>query len=248
MIWEACQGENHIRLLSGSLYRLVESQEQVATMGFVDTLDEQAVLEELLESAKPNYPDDVSGLDYLLTTPFRYPPLKWGSRFGGTSEPSLFYGGCSPDVTLAESAYYRFVFFTSIEGDFGGDKMRSEHTMFSVDYRTTAGIKLHQAPFNQYQAELTHPLNYSHAQTLGTAMRAAGVTAFEYMSARDVNNGHCVGLFDSSPFVQNRPQDKTQWLCETDANQVTFKQLGSRFTDHFSINNFMIDGVLPLPA
>jgi hypothetical protein len=39
------------------LYRLVENQEQVATLGYVDTLEEQAVLEELLETSKPDYPD-----------------------------------------------------------------------------------------------------------------------------------------------------------------------------------------------
>ena len=81
MIWTTCQGQNHIGQLSGSLYRLVESQEQVATMGYVDTLYEQVLLEELLESVKPPYPDGLQGYHYLLTTPFRYPPLLMGVAF-----------------------------------------------------------------------------------------------------------------------------------------------------------------------
>jgi len=51
-IWSVCQGEAHIRPIQGVLYRLVENQEQVATLGYVDTLDEQAVLEALLENSK----------------------------------------------------------------------------------------------------------------------------------------------------------------------------------------------------
>ncbi|MDU3955055.1 MAG: RES domain-containing protein, partial [Pseudomonas aeruginosa] len=46
-IWRQCKGERHIRPLQGRLVRLVESQEQVATLQLVDTLEEQALLEEL---------------------------------------------------------------------------------------------------------------------------------------------------------------------------------------------------------
>jgi hypothetical protein len=53
---------------------MVESQEQIATRGYVDTLAEQSVLEELLEESKPAYPDKTTDLHYLLKTPFRYPP------------------------------------------------------------------------------------------------------------------------------------------------------------------------------
>lgn len=77
-IWRQCKGERHIRPLQGRLVRLVESQEQVATLQLVDTLEEQALLEELLESGKPPVPADAEPLHYLLKTPFRYPPLRWG--------------------------------------------------------------------------------------------------------------------------------------------------------------------------
>ena len=107
MVWDACNGAQQIGSLKGTLYRLVESQEQVATLGYVDTLDEQALLEEMLESTKPVYREGLMTYHYLLSTPFRYPPLKWGSRFGAVHEPSIFYGGSTVDVTLAESAYYR---------------------------------------------------------------------------------------------------------------------------------------------
>ena len=59
-IWRQCKGERHIRPLQGRLVRLVESQEQVATLQLVDTLEEQALLEELLESSKPPVPADAA--------------------------------------------------------------------------------------------------------------------------------------------------------------------------------------------
>lgn len=248
MIWNACSGEDHIGQLAGTLYRLVESQEQIATMGYVDTLDEQAVLEELLEQAKPDYPDVMQDYHYLLTTPFRYPPLTWGSRFGRTSEPSLFYAGCTPEVVLAESAFYRFVFLYSIDGITKDDKMRSEHTMFSVDYKTSRGVHLQSAPFNQFQAQLTSPNDYTQTHQLGGDMRASGVKAFEYVSARDPGKGICVGLYDNSAFRQRKPKSKMQWLCETTADKVSFKQLDNSVIAHFALDVFLHDGKLPLPA
>ena len=51
-------------------------------MKIVDTLAEQARLEELLEHSKPAVPPECRHLHYLLFTPFRYgAPYPRGSRF-----------------------------------------------------------------------------------------------------------------------------------------------------------------------
>jgi hypothetical protein len=71
---------------------MVESQQQIATSSLVDDLAEQALLEELIERSKPPLRSGTERLHYLLATPFRYPPLRHGSRFGGRFEPSLLYG------------------------------------------------------------------------------------------------------------------------------------------------------------
>lgn len=109
--WEACLAQTKTLRLSGQLLRLVESQEQVATNQLVSSLDRQAVLEDLLETTKPHLRPGTERLDYLLATPFRYPPLKHGSRFGTRSAPSLFYGALKTGTVLAEAAYYRFLFW-----------------------------------------------------------------------------------------------------------------------------------------
>jgi hypothetical protein len=248
MVWDACKGTQQIGRLTGTLYRLVESQEQVATLGYVDTLDEQALLEQMLENTKPVYKEDLTAYHYLLSTPFRYPPLKWGSRFGGVHEPSLFYGGSSVEVTLAESAYYRFVFWNSMAGTPIKNQIRSEHSLFSVGYQSQHGVSLQQVPFDNYEHKISSPTQYTKSQQLGSAMRASGVEAFEYTSARDPQKGICVALFTAHALSHKKPKSMAQWLCETTANEVLFKQLASNSIKSFKLQAFLIDARLPMPA
>src|SRR5207245_1032206 len=96
----------------------VEAQHQVSTRKLVDTLEEQALLEELIDRAKP--PDSTRGrLHYLLSTPFRYPPLRHGSRFATRQERSLWYGSETRRTAFAEVAYYRLVFLEGTRADLG---------------------------------------------------------------------------------------------------------------------------------
>ncbi|XID75836.1 RES family NAD+ phosphorylase [Alkanindiges sp. WGS2144] len=234
------------------MYRLVESQEHIATRQLVDTLEEQAILEEMLETVKPPYPHHSGHLHYLLKTPFRYPPLKWGSRFGRTFEPSIFYGGCSVDVTLAESAYYRFVFWHSMDGKPPKNTLRSEHTLFSVGYHSDQGIQLQSAPFDVHLDLIAHPINYSHPQQLGTAMRNDGVAVFEYPSARASNHATshatCVGLFTASAFSQHSPLDRQQWFCDVGSDEVIFKAVECSHIFYFELSQFLYQGVFAMPA
>lgn len=248
MIWDAAGAEENITPIKGSMFRLVESQEQVATMGYVDTLEEQAILEEMLEKAKPPYAGSVDEYHYLLTTPFRYPPLKWGSRFGRVDEPSLFYAGCTPEVTLAESAYYRFVFLYSIKNLNTNDKIRSEHTLFCVRYQATHGARLNSKAFAPWYKQLIDPISYSATQKIGHDMRNAGVKAFEYASSRDLRHGQCVALFDLTGFKDKTIRSSTQWLCETTLDEVRFKQFADNAVTRFSLNTFLVNGKLPYPA
>ena len=248
-IWSVCQGEAHIRPIQGVLYRLVENQEQVATLGYVDTLDEQAVLEALLETSKPAYPEAVQdALHYLLKTPFRYPPLLWGSRFGRVHEPSLFYGGRSIKAMLSEAAYYRFVFLRSMSGPLPSARLNTEHTVFSVSYQTTKGVQLQQPPFDQLTPDLTHPAIYAPAQDLGAVMRAAGVEAFEYFSARCAEPELCGALFTPAALSCQEPLSRQHWFCELTEDQVSFKALGAPAVYSFPLADFQVEGVFPTPA
>ena len=109
-------------------------------------------------------------------------------------------------------------------------------------------MQLHAEPFNNYKDQLTNIRSYSSCQYLGTAMRDAGVDAFEYQSARDPENGICVGLFAPNALAEKKPQGVSRWLCETSATEVAFKQLSSSEVSTYPIEMFLLDGVLPLPA
>ena len=117
-IWTQCAGASEIRALRLMPWRAVEGQHEVSTRKLVANAQEQALLEELIDRAKP--PDLTRGrLHYLLATPFRYPPLRWGSRFGTRQEQGIWYGSETRDAMFAEVAYYRFVFLEGTRADLG---------------------------------------------------------------------------------------------------------------------------------
>ena len=246
-IWAACRDRAAPVVLQGDIFRLVESQEQVATNALVRTLAEQALLEDLIEAAKPTLPAPASGLHYLLATPFRYPPLPWGSRFGRCFEPSLFYAARTRDTVLAESAYYRFVFWSGMAVP-PPAPLDTRHTLFSVAISTRRGLQLQHAPFEAHAAALLDRRYYDATQALGSAMRDAGIAAFEYRSARDPLQGLNVALFSPDALAAAKPDILDEWLCQTSAGRVSYYSRPGGGICEFSIDTFLVDGQLPLPA
>ena len=248
-IWQECRGVEQIRPLRGRLVRVVESQEQVATLQLVDSLAEQALLEELLETSKPPLPRSAESLHYLLKTPFRYPPLRWGSRFGTRLQPSLFYAALRLETAMAEAAYYRFVLWSGMLSPPPSGRILSEHSSFEARYQVERGIRLHAPPFNRFQQVLSHPSDYRPTQALGAVMREMGVEAFEYRSARCPQGGNNIALYLSHALAEKRPRNLLPWLCETTGAYVAFKNAqapdGLRV---FHWEAFLVDGELPLPA
>jgi hypothetical protein len=248
-IWQRCNGPQQIRPVRGRLVRLVESQAQVATLQLVDTLAEQALLEQLLEASKPPLPDNSEGLHYLLKTPFRYPPLRWGSRFGRVHEPSLFYGAVRIETAMAEAAYYRFLLWHGMASPPPSGRILSEHNSFEARYQVQCGVQLQRPPFASHQAEICHPSDYSVSQALGNAMREAGVEAFEYRSARCLQGGLNVALYVPAALADKRPRNLLSWLCETTGEYVAFKS--AQVLDQprlFPLQSYLVGGHLPLPA
>lgn len=248
-IWQECCGAQQIKPLRGRLVRVVESQEQVATLQLVDSLAEQSLLEELLETSKPPLPQSAEPLHYLLKTPFRYPPLRWGSRFGTRLEPSLFYAALHLETAMAEAAYYRFVLWSGMLSPPPSGRIVSEHASFEARYQVARGIQLQAAPFSRFEQVLSHVSDYRSTQALGAEMRRAGVEAFEYRSARCPQGGSNVALYTAQALAEKRPRNLVHWLCETTAAYVAFKnaQAPDRLRV-FQWDAFLQEGQLPLPA
>lgn len=246
-VWAACGSRAVPVPFAGEVLRMVESQEQVATQRLVGNLGEQDLLESLLEGSKPPRPAAAAGLDYLLATPFRYPPLPHGSRFGGRHEPALFYAARTLTTVLAESAYYRFVFWQGMRVP-PPAPLLTQHTLFGARLRARRGYALQLPPFDAYRPVLASRDDYGPTQALGRALREAGADAIEYVSARDSGGGLNIALYSPTAFANPRPSFKHEWLCDTRGTEVSFYARGVDGTRSFALSQFTLDGRLPAPA
>lgn len=247
-LWAECRETLRIGPVGGTLLRMVESQQQIATLSIVDNLAEQALLEELIEGSKPPAPAGAGRLHYLLATPFRYPPLRHGSRFGRRFEPSLLYGARRIETLLAEVAYYRFLFWSSMTVAPPSGRFMTQHHVFSARWHSASGVRLQEPPCRHHGALLRHPSDYRATQDLGSALRAAGVGGFEYCSARDPEAGPNIALFHPGALVSRAPLKQQTWLCETRAECVRFSYPAQGALHALPLGLFTIDGTLPRPA
>jgi hypothetical protein len=246
-IWIQCAGDSNTRTLRLEPWRVVESQHQISTRKLVDSDAEQQLLEQLIDAAKP--PERTRGrLHYLLFTPFRYPPLKYGSRFGSRHEPGIWYGSETLRTAFAEVAYYRLLFLEGTAADLG--LLQTELTAFRAAVRTQRGIDLTADPFAQFESVLASPVSYAETQGLGAAMRDAGVEAFRYRSARDVGKGVNVGVIMPAAFGRRAPRELETWHCTDtrDVVEVVRRDYFARAAFDFSRGEFLVDGTLPSPA
>src|SRR5687768_363502 len=195
-IWTRCAGVSEIGPLRLEPWRVVEGQHQVSTRKLVDSDAEQALLEDLIESVKPRDLSDAR-LHYLLSTPFRYPPLRHGSRYGARHEPGIWYGAETIDAAFAEVAYYRLVFLEGSAAELDG--VETELTAFRARVRTERGADLTVGCFAEARAQLASPSSYTATQSTGADMRADGVQAFRYPSARHAD-GVGVAVLDRAAF------------------------------------------------
>ena len=245
--WNSLDAERLIAPLACRVRRVVESQETVATLMLVDNRDEQQVLEDLLEGSKPPLAADLRDLHYLLAAPFRYPPLAHGSRFGARHERGIFYGSTRVETALGECAFYRLLFLAGLSTPFTEDVI-TRHTAFSVDLQTERGLDLCAAVFAQAREWLRSSVNYRAAQSFGSAMRANGVEAFLYLSARlQEDDAVNIGVFTPST-LQNRIDDAVAWVCISNAAEIRWVDTLNRQSVAFSSSQFLVDGRLPQPA
>ncbi|MDJ0926649.1 MAG: RES family NAD+ phosphorylase [Gammaproteobacteria bacterium] len=197
--WTPTALASESRPWAGSGWRAVEAQHQVASMRLVrGNLAEQSVLEQILDQAKPPLPQATAGLHWLLATPFRYPPLKYGSRFRRPFDPGVFYAGENRRTACAEAGYWRLQFWL----DSAGLRERSAEislTLFECHGKTQQALDLTRPPLNQDRGTWIHPRDYSGTQALAEAARAAKVELLRYASAR-LDYGVCLAMLSPKVF------------------------------------------------
>jgi hypothetical protein len=234
--------------LEGTVIRLVQQQGIDSLAPLVDTLEQLARLEALVERSTPPRGSDLpaSPSHPLLITPFRTPPLPHGSRFGVRQQRGLVYGSRSRAGTLVEGAYYGLLFWTGLAQP-PPAPIRRRQTLFSVLLATRRGRRLQAIEDPQAQAALRHPSHYAPTQQLGTWMRESGIEAFDYLSARSSEPLVQVGVFTptalrSNPFAQvdlsvEIQSDQASFLCHDDGSLHSFPRQG-----------FLVDGSFPQAA
>ena len=171
----------------------------------------RSVLENLLEQNKPTRPASTVHLDYLLATPFRYHPLRGGSRFRATTDPWVFYGAESVRTASAEVGYHRWKF---LHDAVALEKLEPvAHTAFRADLHTHT-VDLRKSPFNVDAEAWLHPMNYQATQAFAQAARIAELGGIAYQSVRNPQPGWCLVLLTPQAFARAKPRAamQTWWL------------------------------------
>ncbi len=197
-------------------WRGVEAQHIVATMRLVDTLDEQAVLERLLEASKPALQAADKPRHYLLSTPFRYRSPS-ASRFRRAGAAGVWYGAETLQAAAAEVAHWRWRFLAASDG-LQDQALVTEHTFFQARVRGTA-IDLTAPPWLKHRARWAHDTDYGATQGLAQAARECGVQWIRYESARHPE-GRCAAVFDVEALQLPVPPVQQTWHCKATRSSV----------------------------
>ena len=187
----------------GTVWRVVETQEVAATREITHSAQQQSRLEELLDLSKPPIPDDCLDLSYLMATPFRYPPLKYGSRFGSTWERGIYYASLELETGLAEAALYLWLFQSGLTELGPLAQMKDQRTSFSVRIKSPQALDLREPPFDKQHAQITDPTSWEYCQGLGKEIRASGAEFFWYPSAR-LPGGTNVAVLTPKAFARKK--------------------------------------------
>lgn len=212
--WTPAALSRERRRVSGTCWRVVESQHRVSTMKLVDTLEEQAMLEAVLEPTKPPIPDECQQLDFLLFTPFRYgAPYPSGSRFRRAGvTPGVFYASDTADTAAAEMVFHRLLFFADAP-TLPWPQNAGEYTVFSAGYRTEKALDLTRPRLARDSRLWTHTTDYDACQTLAERARAADVEVLRYASVRTGSEVTAlnIALLTCRAFTGRTPAARQTW-------------------------------------
>ena len=216
-IWTHDALRSEQKSICGSTWRLVEAQHIVSTLSLVDSLDEQSLLENILEETKPPIPFECQGLDYLLSTPFRYRPYPHGSRFRKAGLTlGVWYGAERPETAVAEMVFYRFLFYAeSPETPFPDNP--ADYTAFSVGVSTACGLDLTIGSLADDHDKWKNLTDYSACQDLADIARETGVEIIRFESVRDPSGNANLAVLNCRAFRDSAPADRQSWRIRMSA-------------------------------
>lgn len=237
-----------IRPLGAELYRYAEDQERSVTRPLVGSIEEHDLLEEILEGSKPPYPANTEDYHYLLKTPFRYPPLTYGSRFGRKHERGILYASETYAALQMEVAFYRFCFYFDMEQP--PRSLKTQHMLFAFDFHTATGLNLAGIEDHEMQYRLRHPCDYTPTQAIGSWARENGLHALRYWSARTSEPEANVAILDPIAIASPpRPRfNFTVYVSKELVSLTTSFTMQSEFARDIRLDTLLVNGQLPRPA
>lgn len=200
---------------AGRVWRVVENQEQAATRAITGSAGEQSRLEALLEANKPPYLEGTESLHWLLKTPFRYPPLAHGSRFGSADSPGILYAAERRKTAMVEAATYLWLFRAGPVDTGGLSVMRDGRTLLRFEYSAESAADLARDDVGPQVERICDPGSYTHSQRLGTELRRAGAEVIRYPSARQPG-GVNVGVIAPHVLSMAKQPRQEHWRFQLD--------------------------------
>lgn len=181
-------------------------------MRLTDTLEEQQLLESLIETVKPPVPPIARGLNYLLSTPFRYDaPYPVGSRFrrAGMSL-GVYYAAERVETAIAETAFYRVLFLAESPGT-PPPANGWEMTAFAARCSVEQAVDLTKGRLADHHEWWSHPTDYARCQQLADDARGIGIELIRYRSVRDPSGGANVAVLTPTALDLPEPIIRQSW-------------------------------------
>lgn len=238
----------------GSCWRMVELQTISSTRILVSSAQAHDRLEEILENGKPiiqllPHEKECAKLHYLLLTPFRYPPLPFGSRFGTIHERGIFYASSDVKTAAVEKAFYRLFLARGTAGKVGGKHLF--YTSFEAKIKTQSGIDLRKNNFSKFQDQIISKTTYDGSQALGLQLRQAGVQAFLVNSARTTTPSTNLNVmsplaFDRAHVIQDTFEDWIGFYTK-ESVELSMKKNPIKTKLVFKESDFFVEGRFPHP-
>lgn len=230
--------------LQGVVHRLAKKASVSTKYEALNNPSDQVVADKCKAASRRTVPGVFSSDASLLEAPFQQ---NRGSRFSPPSEQGLFYGSRSRKGCLIEGAYYALFFYEGSEYFASGKTIKFSKILFQVKIDSENCLKLQEQGSDTLQARLRDPSDYGFTQAVGTQMRVAEITCFEYLSARSSRPIVQFGAFISDVF------------CSSPLNQVNItikiKQANVEIHCHddnriwkFTRQQYEVNGQLPPPA
>ena len=232
--WQSTWFATGVRVRASRLWRGVEAQHVVATMRLADSLAEQKVLEDLIESSKPPLPPDASGRHYLVFTPFRYrSPV--ATRFRRPTDPGVWYGCEEMETACAEAAYWKWRFLSDSDA-LAGEALHTEHTFFQARASGRCA-DLTRPPWTAAARVWSHKVSYSACQELAAEARTRDIAWIRYASAR-LAKGTCGAVLKADALALPEAFEQQTWACKTTGEGAYLQHRGSARAYSFSASDW----------